>query len=225
MEKEKNNKFSRFVKEYNIIPPIIIFLFVLGFRTYVVDFSLVSGESMLPSLQNNQTLILNRTNKKPKRGEVINFYSKENNPTAQPGHDVYVKRVIGVPGDTVELKNGELLVNGKIVNQEFLNLDSSKIDAKEEANFGSQYPIGKDWDLKTLSNEVTDWNSFSKGKEVVPEGCYFVLGDHRSNSVDSRSFGFVKESSILGVVRPNPFKNSRTDYFLTKHYVDNFFKK
>ena len=79
--------------------------------------------------------------------------------------------------------------------------------------------------MKTLSNEVTDWNSFSKGKEVVPEGCYFVLGDHRSNSVDSRSFGFVKESSILGVVRPNPFKNSRTDYFLTKHYVDNFFKK
>ena len=222
-EEEKNNRFSRFVKEY-IIPPIIIFVCVLGFRTYVMDYSLVSGESMLPSLQDNQTLILNRLDKTPQRGEVINFYSKVNNPDAQPGHDVYVKRVIGIPGDTVELKDGELLVNGKAVNQEFLNLDSSRIDAKEESKLGSQYPLGKDWDLQTLSTTVTGWNSFSKNTSVVPEGCYFVLGDHRSNSVDSRSFGFVKADSILGVVRPNLLSKTRADYYLTSDYSKNFFK-
>ena len=103
-------------------------------------------------------------------------------------------------------------------------MDSSRIDAKEESKLGSQYPLGKDWDLQTLSTTVTGWNSFSKNTSVVPEGCYFVLGDHRSNSVDSRSFGFVKADSILGVVRPNLLSKTRADYYLTSDYSKNFFK-
>lgn len=204
---------------------ILIAAVILIFRSNVFDYSLVSGESMLPTLENNQTLVLDRLDKSPERGDVINFYSKENNPTATKGHDVYVKRVIGVPGDTIELKAGYLYVNGKEVNQDFLALDNPKIDGEKEAIYGTQYPVNKDWNLKTLSTEVPTWNSFSKNTERVPEGCYFVMGDHRSNSTDSRFFGYVKGSSILGVVKPNPISRKKSDYFLTEKYTNRFFKE
>lgn len=217
-------KIGKGIFEFFLVP-ILIAAVILIFRSNVFDYSLVSGESMLPTLENNQTLVLDRLDKSPERGDVINFYSKENNPTATKGHDVYVKRVIGVPGDTIELKSGYLYVNGKEVNQDFLALDNPKIDGEKEAIYGTQYPVNKDWDLKTLSTEVPTWNSFSKNTERVPEGCYFVMGDHRSNSTDSRFFGYVKGSSILGVVKPNPISRKKSDYFLTEKYTNRFFKE
>ena len=51
------------------------------------------------------------------------------------------------------------------------------------------------------------------------------MGDHRSNSTDSRFFGYVKGSSILGVVKPNPISRKKSDYFLTEKYTNRFFKE
>ena len=82
-----------------------------------------------------------------------------------------IKRVIGLPGDKVEYKNNTLYINDKIIEEEFL---------KDH--------ITKDYDLSSL------------GYEVIPEGKYFVLGDNRENSLDSRTFGLIDEKDVLGKV-------------------------
>ena len=221
-------KIGKGIFEFFLVP-ILIAAIILIFRSNVFDYSLVSGESMLPTLENNQTLVLDRLDKSPERGDVINFYSKENNPTATKGHDVYVKRVIGVPGDTIELKSGYLYVNGREVNQDFLALENPKIDGEKEAIYGTQYPVNKDWDLKTLSTEVPTWNSFSKNTERVPEGCYFVMGSLDTLVYVSVFYAsimlFCLLSSILGVVKPNPISRKKSDYFLTEKYTNKFFKE
>jgi len=94
----------------------------------------------------------------PERGDVIVFrYPRD------PSRD-FIKRVIAVPGDTVSIHDGQVTVNGKLLEEEYL----------DETTRGD------------LDNTV------------VPDGSYFVLGDNRSNSSDSRSWGFVPEENIIG---------------------------
>lgn len=198
----------------------------------------ISGSSMAPNLANNEKVIINPMNKHPKRGQVVIFNADGLDPNnsqvvaaeSQKEEFDYVKRVIGLPGDTVEQKDGNLYVNGKKVNQSWFNYGTEKyqdlvnddsndtvtksINGKYQKTEGSQAPMFKtlqaaqqntvttflpNWDLKTLSQSKR-WNDFSQNKVVVPKGCLFVMGDHRSDSNDSRYFGFVKESHLKGVV-------------------------
>lgn len=102
----------------------------------------------------------------PKLGKVIVFQAPPD-----PEKD-FIKRVIGVPGDTVMLHDGRVYLNGKLLDQSsFLNPD-----------------------VKTYGG------SFLKEDETVtvPEGEYFVMGDNRPYSSDSREWGFVKETAVIG---------------------------
>ena len=114
----------------------------------------------------------------------------------------YVKRVIGLPGDKVAIKGGHLYVNDELILQPYL-VDNNKplIDSNYERTHGSSTPKGdKDWDLSTLSKDNTGWPEKYRNTTVVPEDSYFVMGDHRSVSVDSRFFGYVPRDHVVGVV-------------------------
>ena len=124
---------------------------------YVVD-----GQSMEPNLHTGQFLIVSRLAYKfgvPQRGDIIVFDFPGN-----PADD-YVKRVIGLPGDTVTIQAGQIFINGNRLEEPYLP------------------------DERVLPTQGR-WN--------VPDGSYFVLGDNRAHSSDSRSWGMLPEDAIIG---------------------------
>lgn len=152
-----------------IIVALVVFLLVRHFLFAAVS---VEGDSMVPTLHDDDRLILNKV------ADIDRFDIVVFNAPDDPGKQ-YIKRVIGVPGDTIEVRDDVLFVNGEEVPEEYLALDYFTID--ESDNFTD------DFNLAILT-----------GMEEVPEGHYFLLGDNRINSKDSRFFGFVEESAIIG---------------------------
>lgn len=152
-----------------IIVALAIFVLIRQFLFAPVS---VEGDSMVPTLHDGDRLILNKV-ANIDRFDVVVFDAPDD-----PGKQ-YIKRVIGVPGDTVEVRDDVLFVNGEEVPEEYLSLEYFTI--AESDNFTD------DFNLPILT-----------GMEEVPEGKYFLLGDNRINSKDSRFFGFVEENAIIG---------------------------
>ncbi|MHC1716714.1 MAG: signal peptidase I [Candidatus Dojkabacteria bacterium] len=143
-----------------LVISVVLYLFIMTPHEVV-------GNSMHPTYKNGEYLMANKISYRigdPKRGDVIIFkYSDTQD---------FIKRVIGLPGDTVMLKDGHLYINDKI-------LDESKY----------------------LSDTIyTNGGNFLKEGEskVVPDGQYFVCGDNRPHSSDSREFGPIKKENIKG---------------------------
>lgn len=146
-----------------------IIRFVL-FAPIVVD-----GESMMPTLENDDRMIVNKigyTVGEPDRYDIIVFHAEEDKD--------YIKRVIGVPGEHVAYKNDQLYINGKAQDEPYL----SSIKKQLEVGSGE---LTEDFTLEHLT-----------GYEVIPEGYVFVLGDNRRNSTDSRIIGLVPIEDIIG---------------------------
>jgi len=141
---------------------LVIYLFL--FRPYEVQ-----GESMYPNFYNKEYVLTNLIIlrfKAPKLGDVVVFKSPP-----EPEKD-YIKRIIGVPGDKVMVKNGDVYLNGKL-------LDESSFLKPSVKTFPGAF--------------------LQEGQEVtVPEDKYIVLGDNRSASSDSREWGFVPRSYVIG---------------------------
>ena len=112
----------------------------------------------------------------------------------RPG-SLYIKRVIGMPGDTVSSKDNQLSVNGKKIAEPYLNkkfaTDEINKWASQQGLDASTIKFTNDFNIKTLS---------STKSAKVPAGKYFVMGDNRLVSHDSRDFGFVDKSKIQSVV-------------------------
>lgn len=184
----------------NYIIPIAVGLAIaLLIKTYAFSLVKVDGSSMYPNLQNTEPVSMIKF-LEPKRDNVVVFKAYGVDPRAIDPKILYVKRVIGVPGDTVQYtKSGELLVNNKVVKQDFISKDTQKQ--------GTLQPINKEktgFDLKSLS-KGSEWNSGSV--TTVPKGKYFVMGDNREVSNDSRYWGFVPKDKIQGVVKLLPWQN------------------
>lgn len=158
----------------------------------------ISGDSMQPNLQNNQIVMVNKQGE-IKRGEVVVFDAYGVDPSATTPDEKYIKRVIGVPGDTVSDVNGVLRVNGKVVDQSFIS---------ENEQVATNNRVG-DWTSLAELGQSQNWQGPISGK--VPAGYYFVLGDHRSISNDSRYWGFVPKNKISGTVWAPPFDNDATE--------------
>lgn len=180
-----------------IVPIAIGLLLALLIKQFAFRFVRVDGPSMQPNLQNNERVVCLKQ-AKIHRGSVVVFDANGVDPQVSVKTE-YVKRVIGLPGDTVEAKNGNLYVNGKKVDQSYIS--------KSERSSGTGT-----WTLHSISQE-NSW-VLHNGAYKVPKGEYFVLGDHRSVSNDSRYWGFVPKSKIVGVVkvgfwnRTQPAKNN-----------------
>ncbi|MBD1492339.1 signal peptidase I [Weissella confusa] len=158
----------------------------------------ISGDSMQPNLQNNQIVMVNKQGE-IKRGEVVVFNAYGVDPNATTPDEKYIKRIIGVPGDTVSDVNGVLRVNGKVVDQSFIS---------ENEQVATNNRVG-DWTSLAELGQSQNWQGPISGK--VPAGYYFVLGDHRSISNDSRYWGFVPKNKISGTVWAPPFDNDATE--------------
>lgn len=127
----------------------------------------------------------------PRRGEVVVFFSPANGMRL-------IKRVIGLPGDTVELQDNRLLLNGRAV--DYTALDQATIDAIPAAQqprheFASEHLVERRHPVMATPT-LPAQRSF--GPITVPPGHYFMLGDNRDNSLDSRSFGPVPRERIIG---------------------------
>ncbi|RYM05782.1 signal peptidase I [Sporolactobacillus sp. THM7-7] len=145
-------------------------------RHFIFSNYIVRGESMMPTLQDGNRLVVDKIGYRigePKRFDVIVFHATET--------DDYVKRVIGLPGDTIAYRNDRLYINGKPVNEPFLN--------RYKKNLPEGEYLTQNFNLKELT-----------GTTRVPEGKIWVMGDNRRNSVDSRVFGFVDEKEVVGKV-------------------------
>ena len=157
----------KYIKE--IIPYIVILTLVILVRTFIVTPVIVDGDSMDETLKNGEVLLLKKYDKTYERNEIVVFnYSNEK----------LIKRVIGLPGESILYHEGILFINGKEV----------------EDKFG---PLTYDFTIERL------------GVETIPEGYYFVLGDNRKNSSDSRIIGLVSENDIIGTTTFSlwPLKN------------------
>lgn len=205
-----------------ILPPIVIIGTILTIRINFFDYLYVSGSSMYPTLEDKQMILVDKTIKNFKRGQVVSFHASPNNPSPDSKDKMYIKRIIGLPGDTVTYKDGKLYVNDKEVNQKFLSLKGN--DYKMESSEGTQKPsLSTIWDLGSLSEGNPNFNSWSQNQIKVPDGSVFVLGDHRSVSFDSRYFGFVKMETIQGVNRSFFWDNEQQKYYTSDDFTKDFF--
>ena len=208
-EKLEDNQISRnkkIIKEIGgwIICIVIAVILALLIKYFIVTPTVVKQESMYPTLEENQRLILNRLGRTfkqmPKRGDIITFeaptvtYRTEedtdiSNPVAiyedeernifesfsynvlEIGKTSYIKRVIGLPGDHVQIKNGKVYINEEELKEDYLQ-----------------------------SGIVTDDAEGMFSDIIVPQNTVFAMGDNRNSSVDCRAFGCIPLERIEGKV-------------------------
>ena len=183
-----------------------VLLIVLVFRSFLFEpFKIPSG-SMIPTLLVGDFIVVNKfaygirlpvLNKKiigigePERGDVVVFrYPKD--PAVN-----FIKRAIGLPGDTITYRDKQLFINGEKVEETPAGrFGSDDVKCSTPAIDASLY-----WEKLGDANHnilVHDHSGGRNGQWVVPEGHYFMMGDNRDRSNDSREWGFVPEENILG---------------------------
>lgn len=161
----------------------------------------VNGASMNYTLLDKEQVII-KPQEQYERGDIIALYGNLEDPLNKSLQDAsgniqetrYVKRIVAVGGDTVEGKKDGLYINGKKADEPYL------------ANEQTTFPI--EWNIQNLAKG--EYWADDKNATVVPEGEYFVLGDNREVSDDSRYFGFINPSSILGKVYQLKWNQNKT---------------
>jgi len=182
----------------SLVATVVIAVFVI---TFIVQAFQIPSESMQNTLLIGDYLLVDKEHfgpggawnwvipyQKIKRGDIVVFRYPVN-PTQH-----FVKRVIGAPGDHIRLLNKRLYVNDKLVQEPYVIHSQAAIDPFRD-NFpdgdnAAAYINGK-W--RAQMERLTE-----EGHLIVPEDCYFVMGDNRDESLDSRYWGFVPRENIIG---------------------------
>ena len=206
MKTERVKKYlCRFWKEWRI-PLFFIVFVVIPVKSSLADWNWVPTGSMNPTILEGDLIYVNKLAydlripltlhrlakwSDPKRGDIVICFSPEDGVRL-------VKRVIGLPGDTIQMKNNTLFLNGEPVGYTKIKRKYTEIQSGKRRVMC----VLAIEDLDGVTHSVMRIPSIqarrSFGPVTVPQGSYFVLGDNRDSSRDSRYFGFVDRESIVG---------------------------
>jgi signal peptidase I len=152
-------------------------ILAVGLRQFVAEARFIPSGSMLPTLQIDDRLIVEKVSYlfgSPQRGDIVVFMPPDKanqicpvsapDPTQKPRKEAFIKRVVGLPGEQVQVKEGRVYINDRPLQEKYI---------EEEPRY--------------------NW-----GPQTVPNNSYLVLGDNRNNSCDSHFWGFVPRSNIIG---------------------------
>ena len=184
-----------------------VLLIVLVLRSFLVEpFQIPSG-SMIPTLEVGDFILVNKfaygirlpvLDTKiiqigdPQRGDVMVF-RYPSDPQVN-----YIKRVIGLPGDRIQMRNNQLFINDKAVPKEFVGKVSEHTEYGFDRNVDRYIETNPEGRKYTTDDWGPDGDMDNTETFVVPEGNYFFMGDNRDNSLDSRYWGFVADSLVRG---------------------------
>lgn len=192
---------EKIIKHKNII---LIIINILIIRAFIIEPFRIPSGSMMPTLLPGDFIIVNKfyygikmpiiekkilTLNKPERGDIVVFTHKNKKK--------YIKRIIGVEGDKITYKNKKLMLNDKEIKNKKLSknieIDKTLIIettiSKEKLNPKKEYTVQFYENIENYYNDI---------EITVPKNSFFVMGDNRDNSEDSRAWGFVKEQDLIG---------------------------
>jgi signal peptidase I len=204
---------------------VLMILIVSSLRSALADWNDVPTGSMKPTIQEGDRVVVNKLAydlkipfttfavlkwDDPKRGDIVVLFSPVDGTRL-------VKRVVAIPGDKVEMRDNQLFVNGRMAKQSPIAIVSSDdygpAYVAEEDLYGHNHKL-------MLTPEIPAVRSF--GPVEVPAGNYFVLGDNRDNSNDSRFIGYIERRRIVGRAVAVAFSLDRKRWFVPR--MDRFFE-
>ncbi|MDD9896656.1 MAG: signal peptidase I [Gammaproteobacteria bacterium] len=207
-EEEVSNALAELAEEPLVIEyaksffPVLLIVLIL--RSFLIEPFQIPTGSMVPTLEVGDFILVNKYAygvrlpvigtkimdvDDPKRGEVMVFFPPHEN-------KYYIKRVIGVPGDTVRYEDKNLYLNGELVEKEFV--ENILVDTSAGALPGTLYFETIDGvEHPTIQIDAVGRRR-SRTNWIIPNGHYFMMGDSRDNSEDSRVWGTVSEDNIVG---------------------------
>ncbi|MBU2923506.1 signal peptidase I [Colwellia sp. 4_MG-2023] len=210
---------QKFLKDNKLF--ILFVLLMSVFRSAVADWYTVPTGSMQPTIKEGDRIIVNKmaydlrlpfsqlsllSTGEPKRGEIVVFESK----TADKR---LIKRMVGLPGDRISMKEETLYINGQAMPYKITKENPQQLVAIEQLG-AINHSIRID---KERSNQRSTFSPLT-----VPDGYYFVLGDNRRNSADSRVYGLVPRHELKGKASSIAFSVNYDNYYLPR--ANRFFK-
>lgn len=189
---------------------------IVFFKSAIADLSSISGASMLPTLLDGDKVWVNKLAydvkipfteisltklADPKQGDIVIVDSKMANKRL-------IKRIIGVPQDKIYMQNNALVINGVSVDYEILSSENNSTIIREHLPLRTHQA--------RLSQRFLNRSSRSYGPVIVPADEYFVLGDNRDNSADSRIYSFIPRGEIIGRSSSVVFSLDGDNYYLPR---------
>jgi signal peptidase I len=191
-------------KKYKGVVALLVLMSVL--RSAIADWNVVPSASMLPTIRPGDIIFVDKMAydlrvpfthvsiadfSDPKRGDIVTIDSSA-------AHELLVKRVIGLPGDSVAMGDNVLYIDGARAHYQLLRANSLPEDAKSRGEYVSEQIDGASHAMRLSVDAPSPLSSF--GPVAVPSGMYLMLGDNRDDSADSRYFGFFARDEIMGHV-------------------------
>ncbi len=226
---KRNKKGSLLLKIVNFIKSNKVFFIFISlmfvFRSAIADWNHVPSGSMRPTILPGDYVWVDKLAydvqipfvgisiyrlANPKRGDIVVFESKV-------AGKRLIKRVIGIPGDVLSMDNNRLVINGEAAHYHLIEADNDQLALLIKERFSDDEQV-----IRWESRQAVNYSNFES--ILVPDGFYFMLGDNRNNSRDSRFIGLVPRDEIMGQSTAVILSLNYDDYLLprSERYLKSF---